>query len=114
MFGKDARHKKFNNRRLDHKPAVPFGETEVKLEKGLASKIKKDAEWGKLLKKENVKLESGKIKGPWNGIFTVGQWLYTKFPSFDLTHLGYDENEESISSSRCSIDQSEGSLSATE
>ena len=117
MFGKDARQEKFNNRRhglhFDQKP-IPFGETKVKLEKEFASKIEKDTECEKILKKENVKLQSGKIKGSWNGIFAVGQWLYTNFPSFNLTHLGYDEEEESISSSHSSIDQSEGSPSTTD
>ena len=117
MSGKDARHEKFNNRRrgLDfgQKPVL-FGETKVKLEKEFASKIEKDTECEKILKKENVKLQSGKIKGSWNGIFAVGQWLYTNFPSFDLTHLGYDEEEESIPSSHSSIDQSEGSPSTTD
>ena len=107
MFAKDAQQEKFTNDcpglHFDQK-TVPFGETKVKLEKEIASKIEKDVECEKILKKENVKLESGKIKGPWNGILAVGQWLYTHFPSFDLTHLGYDEEEESIPSSHSSID----------
>ena len=74
--------------------------------KEIATKIEKDDECGKFLKKENVKLQSGKMTGPWNGIHAVGQWLMSYFPRFNLTHLGYDE-EEVISSSHSSIDQSE-------
>ena len=86
---------------------IPFGETKVKLKKEFVAKIEKDVECGKILKKQNVKLQSGKMTGPWNGIYAVGQWLMSYFPSFDLTHHGYDE-EEVISSSRSSsIDQSE-------
>ena len=117
MSAKDARQETFNSDcpglHFDQK-SVPFGETKVKLEKEFASKIEKDTECGKILKKENVKLQSGKIKGPWNGILAVGQWLLSHFPSFDFTHLGYDEDEESISLSRSSIDQSESSPSSTD
>ena len=77
----------------------------MKLGKDIATKIEKDDECGKFLKKENVKLQSGKMIGTWNGIHVVGQWLMSYFPSLDLTHLGYDE--EVISSSHSSIDQSE-------
>ena len=104
-FGREARQEKFNDHRPglhsdptsfpgpDQKP-VPFGETEVKLKKGFASKIKENVECVEILKKENVKLQSKKMKGPWNGIYHVGQWLLSQLPNFGLTQHGYDEDEE--------------------
>ena len=102
MSGKDARDK-----------PIPFGETKVKLQKGFASKIMENVECVEILKKENVKLQSGKMRGPWNSIFAVGQWL-SQLSSFGLSQHGHDEDEKSISSPRSSIDQSEGSPNATD
>ena len=110
-FGREARQEMFNDNRpgllSDQKP-VPFGETEVKLKKGFASKIKENVECVEILKKENVKLQSKKMKGPWNGIHHVGQWLLSQLPNFGLTQHSYDEDEEDDQSgvSPSAIDQS--------
>ena len=108
---------KFDDNRLGsnscQKPTL-FGETKVKLGKEIATKIEEDVECRKIMKRENVKLRNGKITGPWNGIYAVRQWLMSYFPRFDLTQLGYDEEEVISSSSYFSIDQSEFSPSATD
>ena len=116
-FGKDARREKFNDNRLglhsEQKPVL-FGETKVKLGKEIATKIEKDDECGKFLKKANVKLQSGEMTGQLDSIYAVGQWLMSYFPRFDLTHRGYDEEEVISSSSSSRIDLSEPSPSAAD